>query len=243
MDALSVAAASAMRARMESLEMLANNLANQMSPGFKADREHYTTYVSPEALSGGASTVAPLIERHYTDFSQGAFLDTGNPLDLALSGPGFFAVAGPAGPLYTRNGHFRTSADGHLETPEGYRLLDAEGRPLVIDPKLAFEVSRTGEVRQGGQLVGQIKLVSFADLAALAKREGTYFQWTGPQGAVEAARAVEVHQGRLESANVSPAETSVRLIQILRQFETMQKALQIGSEMGRRLEEVARPGS
>jgi flagellar basal-body rod protein FlgF len=245
MDALTVAAASAMRARMESLEMLANNLANQTSPGFKADREFYSLYVAPEAMAGagGNQLLAPVIERHYTDFSQGSFVETGNALDLALSGQGFLVVQGPAGQLYTRNGHLRLSEEGRLETREGYPLVDRENRPIVLDPAIPFEVSRSGEIRQGGEAVNHLRLATFADPANLAKREGTYFQWNGLAGEVRPAPALEVHQGRLEAANFSPAETAVRLIQIMRQFETMQKAIQIGSEMGRRLEDVARPGS
>ena len=130
MDALSVAAASGIRARMESLEMLANNIANQSAPGYKSDREFYSLYLAPEALEasrGGTALMPPMlpvIERHWTDLSQGALTSTGSPLDVALSGSGFFVVTGPSGPLYTRNGNFRLSPQGDLETQEGYPVLD-----------------------------------------------------------------------------------------------------------------------
>jgi len=96
MDALTAIAASGLRSRMESLDLLANNIANATTGGYKSDREFYSLYSAPEAES--LSTM-PVIERPWTDFSQGSLRRTGNPLDLALSGKGFFAVTGPAGPL------------------------------------------------------------------------------------------------------------------------------------------------
>ena len=92
MDALTISAASGLRARMESLDLLANNLANAATGGFKSDREFYGLYSSAAAEAGdsGLATV-PAIEKRWTDFSQGTLRKTGNSLDLALSGKGFFA--------------------------------------------------------------------------------------------------------------------------------------------------------
>ena len=116
MDAMSIAAASGMRSRMDSLEMLANNLANAATDGFKSDREGYGLYLAPEAAGAESSLPAtlPVVERHWTDFGQGLLHSTGNALDLALSGKGFFVVGGPNGPLYTRNGSFRLSPAGRV---------------------------------------------------------------------------------------------------------------------------------
>src|SRR5690242_13033381 len=102
MDPLTAMGASGLRARMESLELLANNLANAETGGYKSDREFYSLYRAAEASSESPSM--PLIEQRWTDFGQGTFQTTGSPLDVALSGPGFFGVEGPSGPLYTRNG-------------------------------------------------------------------------------------------------------------------------------------------
>src|SRR5947209_20523802 len=101
MDPMTATAASGLRARMESLDLLANNVANASTGGYKADREFYSLYAAPEAEGG---QTMPLIEKPWVDLSQGLIHQTGNPLDLALTGRGFFAVAGPNGPLYTRNG-------------------------------------------------------------------------------------------------------------------------------------------
>src|SRR5437867_3212527 len=103
MDALTAAAASGMRSRTESLDLLANNLANASAPGFKADREFYNLYVAAEASDSAAM---PLTEKNWTDFSQGYLTSTQNPLDVAIAGKGFIAVNGPTGSLYTRDGSF-----------------------------------------------------------------------------------------------------------------------------------------
>src|ERR1035438_7458683 len=113
MDTMTAVAASGLRSRMESLEMLANNVANASTGGYKSDREFYSLYVAPESDSDPTANM-PVIERPWTDFSQGVLNSTGNPLDVALSGKGFFAVSGPGGPLYTRDGSFRLAKDGQL---------------------------------------------------------------------------------------------------------------------------------
>ena len=120
--------------------------------------------------------------------------------------------------------------------------MGVDNRPIRIDATRSFAISRAGEVRQGVEIVGRIALADFPQSEALVKRSGTYFQWNGPADGRRSSPA-EVHQGRLEAANLAPAEAAVRLISIMRQFEALQKAMQIGGEMGRRLEEIARPGS
>src|ERR1035438_5260587 len=97
MDPLMAIAASGLRARMESLDLMANNAANSSTSGFKADREFYSLYVSPEAQDAGSTTTMPLIENRWTDLAQGTLRTTGNSLDLAISGTGFFTVEGPTG--------------------------------------------------------------------------------------------------------------------------------------------------
>src|ERR1044072_328121 len=111
MDPFTAIAASGLRARMESLELLANNVANASTGGYKADREFYGLYTAPE---NDESSTMPLIERPWSPLSQGMTRHTGNPPGLALSARRFSAVSGPHGPLYTRNGNFRMAVDGKL---------------------------------------------------------------------------------------------------------------------------------
>lgn len=244
MDPLMIAAAAGMRSRMEALEMLANNLANAATAGFKLDRESYSLYVAAEALDPALAGEAPspgllpVIERHWTDFRQGALVVTGNPTDLALSGPGFFVVEGPGGPLYTRNGAFRWSSSGVLVTVEGYPVRAAGGGQIRATGSGALEVTPQGVVRQGGQAIGQLEIVSFAAPERLNKAGGSYFR---SAEAPAPASGYVVEQGKLENSNVSAAESAVRLIGVLRQFEMLQRAAMLGGEMNRRaIEELAR---
>ncbi|HWR49649.1 MAG TPA: flagellar hook basal-body protein [Bryobacteraceae bacterium] len=233
MDPLLISAASGLRSRMEALELVANNLANAGTAGFKSDREFYGLYSAPES----DSAVLPVIERRWTDFSQGTLTPTGNTTDLALASSGFFTVRGPQGPLHTRNGNFRI-AGSMLASAEGYPALGTDGKPIMLDPARPFEVGLDGAVKQDSLDAGRIAVVEFAEPQALEKMGRSYYR------ASEAARPaadVEVHQGKLESANVGVPESAVRMVGILRQFEMLQKAVALGSEMGRRsVEEVAK---
>ena len=248
MDALTIAAASGMRARMESLEILANNIANQASPGFKKDQEFYYLYMAPEALADAQAGLAPfpqnvpLIEKQWTDFTQGVLSTTGNPSHFALSGNGFFTVQGRSGPLYTRNGSFQLSSAGRLQTQEGYPVWDQQGKPIQLDPNAPFEVTQSGEIRQSGAVLGTIGTVDFPEPNVLTKETGTYFR-LNDDALRPATSTATVHQGKLEAANGSPAESAVRLVSVMRQFEMLQKAITIGGEMNRKADEVARVAS
>jgi flagellar basal-body rod protein FlgF len=248
MDPLTAAAASGLQARMDSLDLLANNLANSSTSGFKADREFYSSYFTPQVLNGPDPTVgdSPVVEKRWTDFAQGPLLSTGNPSDLALSGTGFFAVNGPKGPLYTRNGSFQTSAQGRLTSPEGYPVRLTGGQILQVQPGGApLVISADGQVSQAGLPLGQLELVTFKDASQLSKSVGTYFENPDPQ-AMPAQRApnAQVAQGKLESSNAQPAESAARLVMLLRHSEMLQHAVKIGADMNRQaVEEVARVGS
>ena len=241
MDSLTSAAASGMRARMEALDLLANNIANGSAPGFKADRETYGLYLSPDAAESPVTpTTVPVVERNWTDFAQGTLIPTGNPLDLAISGKGFFAATAPSGPVFTRAGSFQLSMQGDLETAEGYPVQGQDGKNIRVDPLKAVEVAPDGTIRQDGQEVARIAVLDFPDMSALSKRGHAYFS-TDSSAAQPAPASAEVHQGKLESANAQPAENGVRLVSVMRQFEMLQRALSIGAEMNRRtLDEVAR---
>lgn len=237
MDPLTITAGAGLRSRAEALDILANNLANASTAGFKADREAYTLFLGDES----SQTTSPFIEQHRTDFSQGQLKQTGDAGHLALEGAGFFLVDGPGGPLLTRNGAFRIARDGKLTTPEGYEFSTVEPRRIRAIPGEPVEVDAEGVVRQRGEQLGRLKLVETARALQPAKLEGAYFALDTTQLSGLSNSRARVHQGKVESANFSPAEAAVRLVNLLRQFETLQKALQIGGEMGRRaVEEVAR---
>jgi flagellar basal-body rod protein FlgF len=238
MDPISAAVASGMRARLDSLDMLANNIANASTAGYKVDREFYSLYRDAEAEDG---MLSPVIEKPWTDFSQGTLQVTGRPLDLALNGKGFFAVNSPSGTLYTRNGSFQVAPSGDVVTAEGYTVRLEGGSVLRSTSNTPMEVAPDGTVKQGGVGLGKLDLADFPP-GSLTKQGVSLFRpIEGAQAA--AASGVQVHQGKLEGSNVASAESAVRLVGILRQFEMLQKTIGIGAEMNRRaFEEVARVG-
>ena len=233
MDPLLISAASGMKARMESLDMLANNIANSGTAGFKSDREFYGLY--EEQL--------PVIESQWTDFSQGTLTQTGNPLNLALNGKGLFALNSPNGLVYTRNGNFQISKDDQLATPDGYMLRNVldQGNPIKVDPSQPIDISKAGVVSQGGQDIGQIEIDSpGAAPQALNKLGSTYFALTNKSVTIPASDA-EVYQGQLEQSNVPVSESAVKLVGIMRQFEMLQKAISLDTDMSKRaIDEVAK---
>jgi flagellar basal body rod protein FlgG len=234
MDPLLISAASGMKARMESLDMLANNIANSGTAGFKADREFYNLYEQE----------LPLVENRWTDFSQGSMLPTGNPLNLALSGKGFFALNGPGGTVYTRNGNFRVSKNNQLETPDGYTLRNSldQGRPIKVDPAQEVSIGKDGTVTQAGLQIGRIEIGEIPSAAdAVRKLGNSYFALISGAGSAAPAQSTEVMQGQLEQSNVPVADSAVRLVNVMRQFEMLQKAMNISSEMSKEvIQEIAR---
>jgi flagellar basal-body rod protein FlgF len=242
MDQLTAVAASGLRSRMESLDMLANNIANASTGGYKSDREFYSLYVAPEAEADVPSTM-PLIEKPWTDLSQGVLTSTGNPLDVALSGKGFFAVNGSTGTLYTRNGSFQLANDGRLVTGDGYAVRDVAGGDLVLQGSGPVNISSDGTVSQDGNVVGQIQISDFP-ASALVKRGSNYFLQADPSVQPAAAPDTSVAQGQLEASNAGSAESAVRLINVMRQFEMLQKAASMGLEMNQHaIQDVAKVGS
>jgi len=240
MDQLTATAASGMRSRLEALDLLANNISNAGTAGYKSDQEFYNLYTSADAET---QTTLPDVQRNWTDFSQGMVKDTGNPLDVALSGHGFLTADSPGGPLYTRNGSLRMSTAGVLETADGYPLR-ANTPSGHIQARLGagdLQIQKDGSVIQDGQSLGTLALTDWTKPEVLEKQGGTYFRLMDSSLKPEAAKGVEVLQGKLESSNAGPAEAAVRLVGVLRQFEMLQKAVSLGAEMNRKaVEDVAR---
>lgn len=231
MDPILISAASGMKVRMESLDMLANNIANSGTVGFKTDREFYSLYEQQ----------LPVIKQQWTDFSQGALTPTGNSLDLALAGKGFFALNSPSGTIFTRSGQFQVSKSNQLQTADGYTLRDVQndGLPVTVDPTQPIDIAKDGTVQQNGQTIAQIEVGGIDDPAqTLSKLGKTYFISSSQPAKLTPDPATEVRQGALEDSNVPTADSAVRLVGIMRQFEMLQKAMTVGADMDKQAVEV-----
>lgn len=213
--------------------MLANNMANSNTSGFKADQEFYSLYRAE----------LPLIERQWTDFRQGTLVPDGNPLHLGLEGGGMFALTSPGGVIYTRNGEFQVNGQNQLATTEGFTLRNVRdnGQPLAVDPLRPIDIDRQGIVRQDGFEIGQIEITSIANPADVLSKLGTSYFSLGDATQAAPDPETTVRQGSLEQSNAPVTDGAIRLVSVMRQFEMLQRAMNVGAEMNKQaIEQVAR---
>lgn len=205
-------------------ERIANNLANANTVGYKQDRTFTSALEEYMDVEG-----APQSERETTQWAsleQGAFEATGNPLDVAIDGDGFFVLADEAGgpARYTRAGRFTLDDEGMLRDPRGF-LVEGEGGPIQVPPNAAeIAIQADGTIHAGDQAIGRLRLVRFDDPGALRKLDGAAFSAAGLEP-LDAGGAV-VRQGFLESSNVDALSQLSDMITHFRLFETQQKVLQ-----------------
>jgi flagellar basal-body rod protein FlgF len=248
MDPVIATAASGMRSRMETLDVLANDIANAGTTGYKADQESYGLYFGDPAWEGydeGRPDAAemPVLEQSWTDFSQGTLVTTNSATDIALTSSGFFVVDGPNGPLYTRNVHFSLSKTGTLQTQDGYPVKATDGSKITLTPDSDFQISPTGDIQQNGSTVARIAVMD-APAGKTGTRVGAgYFKFAADATPTPAADP-DLEQGKIEMSNVVPAYSAVKLVTVMRSFEMLQKAVSMASEMNRKVvEEVAKVAS
>jgi len=222
------AACAGLRAQTQALELLANNVANSNTGGYRAQ---HPTFRSVLAASRGA-LLTPLnsaindfgiLSGSHSDLTPGSMERTGGAFDLAIEGAGFFAVQTQAGVLYTRNGNFQVSAKGQLITSAGDPVLGEQG-PLSI-PSGTVSISADGTLSVNGAVAGKLRLVEFEPGTNVASQESSYY--TGPDSSVRPAAGSFVRQGMLESSNVNPVGAVVNLIAVQRHAEMLQRALSV----------------
>lgn len=232
-------AASGLGVAQARLEVLANNLANAATPGFKADRPvqepfwlHLLAAREEGELPWGAVSWRPvgysyqgvMVREVRIDFSPGPVKETGRHTDVALGHPGaFLAVETPQGERYTRDGRLGVDAQGYLVDSRGHRVLGENGYLEVGGGD--FKIALNGEVfAADGRPVGRLRVVTFANPALLQKAGDNYF--TAPPGEAQAAANPELRQGFLEGPNTDPAEAAVGIMQAVRAYGANQRLLQ-----------------
>ncbi len=209
---LYVLAAGSERAK-EQLDIVTNNIANVNTPGFKRIlMEEFSQHIPRNRGDSYNLLIFPRFKRTDVVLEQGALRKTGNPLDVALKGRGFFAVKTKAGEVYTRNGHFFIGSDGKLVDANGNPVLDISGREIVLSGESKVTITEDGVVYDGDRKVGVLKIVDFSSVKPLGN---SYYAGNGQPMATDAA----VLQGYLEDSNVNPVKEMVRLIEAQRRFE------------------------
>ena len=225
------------------MDVVANNLANLNTTGFKADGNVFQEYLMPVARSdwftGGDRRMSYVLDRAtWHDMGQGSIQQTGNPLDVAIDGKAFHAVQTPQGERYTRNGALQINARGELVTSQGYAVLGENG-PIVMQPgDREIAISREGAltVREGNNTAeaqrGKLRLVGFAQPERLRK-DGTSL-FTAPAGmAPQPAPTAAVLQGAIEKSNVSAVGEMTRMIEVTRTYTAIAGLLQAQGDLRR----------
>lgn len=207
------------------LDVVANNLANLGTAGFKGENVLFEEYVASGARADEFSThvdqqISYVLDREtLTDFAQGSFQQTGSQLDFALDGEGFFVVETPQGERYTRAGSFALNATGELVTSGGYRIL-GDGGPIVLDPNdTDISVSRDGTISTPTGELGKLRLVRFEEQAQLTRFGDNLFTSETPPVPVDAR--TRVVQGSIEKSNVQPIMEIGRMIEVTRAYTTL----------------------
>lgn len=220
-----------MQAQLDALDMLANNLANINTTGFKEDTAFYTFLSQsmdeapqPDNLS---ATVNRSVKTLGTlNMADGSLRATNRELDIAIEGEGFLAVETPRGIRYTRNGNLYLNKQYVLETSDRYPVLSANtGRPITLGPG-TVSINEDGEISLDSVAVDRLKVVTFDDLSTLAKEGNSLFTSSAGEDSIKASGA-RIRSGYLEQSNVNAVASIVRMVNILRHFEAIQKSINL----------------
>jgi flagellar basal-body rod protein FlgG len=206
--AANVAALGSME-QQKRLDVIANNMANAETPGFKRDRVHFSNFI---------------YETSYTQMGQGRVHDTGDPLNVALVGEGFFRVQSPDGIVYTRAGNLTLDKGNTLVTQDGWPVMGQGGPVQITEGDIRIDAN--GQIYVDENPVDTLDVVRFPKDARLEKVSNQYFRPADEQQAPAPAEDFTVQQGAIEGSNFTVVEEMTQMIDTLRAFEAYQKTLQ-----------------
>ena len=209
----------AFSSRVPHLDTLAHNLANVQTPGFKAEKGYFRLKENAVTQTGTSYAAAAK-----TDFSEGIIQRTGNPLDMAVQGKGFFTVETKNGVAYTRKGNFTINSANELITSEGDYVLGEGGKITLTGSKV--QVSAGGDIRTESGVVGKLKVVVFDRPDALVKQAGCLFKDPENKAGLKTQDDPVVKSEHLENSNVQALKEMVEMIDIQRTVESYQKVIQ-----------------
>jgi flagellar basal-body rod protein FlgF len=229
-------------ARADQLDSIADQLANAETPGYKASRPAFQSFLPPRGIAPGAAN-GTMTDKIFagvvatgTDLSQGVLRTTDNPLDIVPEGQLFMSVASTNGqPAYTRNGKLNITPEGAL-VADGHPVMGTSNRPIMVPPGADVIISQTGVVSADGAPIDRIALF---ELQGNVVRVGPQLYDAGPGGTVTPTEG-GVSTGQLEMGNVTPLESTVQMINAQRQYETAMQAIQTYRTLDARVIEVGR---
>ena len=239
-------AASALNANTRWQEAIAENLASSSIPGFKKQEMAFSAIEAglPSGAAGFGSRLTMPEANALTNFQAGEMKLTGVKTDVAIDGSGFFEVQLPSGAsAYTRDGEFRINAQGQLITKGGHPVMSDTGTIQVdLNNPNPLSISASGEVSQGNDYKGKLKVVDFNDPRLLTTVGAGFFLANDPSVQAGEVKNPSLRQGYLEGANTSSATEMSNLITSMRMFEANQRIIQMQDErMGRAISELGSP--
>jgi len=224
--------------RMDLLATITDNMANTGTAGFKKGRAVFESELRQSVADRQTRGINfNRLQDGFTDFSQGTLVKTGSPLQMGIQGEGYFKLQGPDKQvLYTRQGSFLLGAGGRLQTIDGYAVVGDDGRPITLS-RPDVEIEEDGLIKDPNGETKIIPLFSFGDEAKLVRQGDSRF--SALKGA-DPKRVDEPHiyQGELEQANVNVMEEMTHMVDALRSFESLQKALATYNEIDKKTIEV-----
>jgi flagellar basal-body rod protein FlgF len=216
------------------MDIISNNLANSTGIGFKKDRISFqqmldeSSTTTPEPTADGLPADTCLVNIN-VDMSEGDAQTTGNKLDLAISGDGFFKINTPDGVRYTRKGNFTQDSIGNLITQDGYPVMGKSGTINISGSNVA--IGDLGSITVDGTEIDQLDIVTFKDTKDLIKEDKGLFKNASDSPEVAISGDTSVKQGYVELSNVNVAEEMVNMIHCMRAFESYQKAIKALDEL------------
>lgn len=226
MDPITVAAVG-MQSDLQRLTTISQNLANVTTPGYKKQLMVTRAFdaVVGDMLAAQAGSGAPLTNQELAmDMTAGTLRRTGNPLDIAIDGEGFFEIRTEQGLAYTRQGELHVDPRGRLVTAKGFPVMGLVG-DILTNGNQPLTINDKGEVTQAGNLLGQLKLVRFDNPQAMTSLGNGLFAQAGAQFGDQGTVGT-IRSGYQENSNVMSAHEMVQLTETLRHFESMQKLIQ-----------------
>ncbi len=246
MDNITSIALSRLSSQQQAMDVVANNLANASTPGYRAERPVFADWLEREPAGaeprGGRIVAFSQTRATYRERSEGALAQTGNPLDLALQGNGFFTVQTQQGPRLTRAGRFTLGNDGTIADENGDALLDKTGQKMVVSrADTELTVRADGTLRSQNGILGQIGVVTPNDPNRMTAEGGRLFR---ADVATTPVATPKMLQGALEDSNVQPVSEITRMISTQRDFQFVTQLVEAeGQRRQSAIDKIAAPTS
>ncbi|EKD42156.1 MAG: flagellar basal body rod protein [uncultured bacterium] len=213
-------ALSGLKMKEQELDVVAHNMANVNTTGFK---EQTMTFEAVMSKNNQDNEVTPFVQigEENINFQNGSVFGTQNPLDLALQGEGFFEVQNEKGSFLTRNGAFVLNQNGELVNSTGAKVMGENG-PIVIGVGSNVQIATSGAITVDGEDKGRIRVIKVSDPKKIHSAGSTLYR-VDPDASIEKDETSQVFQGKLEQSNTNIMQSLVKLIDISRQYQSYQK--------------------